>query len=259
MPSIFDTFQAQIGKRGWYLFDQVIAAPLVASLTAGLEVGLRESRKVITQKGLKNADGAAHHLLGSDPVFMEFLQTGPLFEVMRDFLQGNFILNSFGGVWNERNAKSYLLNVHRDVKNFTGDYKLMINMMILLDDFTEANGATYLLSGSHLQPEKPDDAFFFANAERACGRKGSVVLFDSNLWHSAGRNETDFPRRALTLTFTRPFIKPQFDYLRAFGEAKVATFSETLKQILGYYSRVPASLAEWYAPPEERFYRADQN
>jgi ectoine hydroxylase-related dioxygenase (phytanoyl-CoA dioxygenase family) len=38
----------------------------------------------------------------------------------------------------------------------------MVNMLVMLDDFTVENGATYVLTGSHHAPERPQDEFFQA-------------------------------------------------------------------------------------------------
>jgi ectoine hydroxylase-related dioxygenase (phytanoyl-CoA dioxygenase family) len=36
-------------------------------------------------------------------------------------------------------------------------------------------------------------------------------------------------------------------------------FSLELQQLLGYHSRVPASLDEWYQPEDKRFYKKNQD
>ena len=78
------------------------------------------------------------------------------------------------------------------------------------------------------------------------------------MWHAAGINQTDMERRALTINFTKPFMKQQLDYCRAIGSEKVFSMPDNLKQILGYFSRVPSNLNEWYQKPEHRFYKSDQ-
>jgi ectoine hydroxylase-related dioxygenase (phytanoyl-CoA dioxygenase family) len=133
----------------------------------------------------------------------------------------------------------------------------MAQLLVMLDEFTEENGATYMLGGSHRMKERPGDDAFFRDATRAVGPAGSIVLFDSNLWHAAGTNRSSRPRRALTIAFTRPFIKQQLDYPRAMGYERDG-LSPTLRQLLGYNARVPASLDEWYQPPEMRLYKRDQ-
>jgi ectoine hydroxylase-related dioxygenase (phytanoyl-CoA dioxygenase family) len=115
-----------------------------------------------------------------------------------------------------------------------------------------------VLTGSHKYDIKPEAEAFYANAERILAKKGSIVLFDSNLWHAAGVNKTDSPRRALTLSYTRPFLKQQFDYPRALGYEYGEMLDDNLRQVLGYRSRVPANLYEYYQPVNKRMYQSDQ-
>ena len=53
-------------------------------------------------------------------------------------------------------------------------------------------------------------------------------------------------------------MKQQLDYPRAVGYDNIDSLPEKLKQIVGYNARVPASLEEWYQPPDKRFYKKDQ-
>jgi ectoine hydroxylase-related dioxygenase (phytanoyl-CoA dioxygenase family) len=64
----------------------------------------------------------------------------------------------------------------------------------MLDDFTEENGATRVVPGSHLSDDKPD----FANKSKAVtGKAGSVILSHGALWHSTGKNVTNKKRSAI--------------------------------------------------------------
>jgi len=53
-------------------------------------------------------------------------------------------------------------------------------------------------------------------------------------------------------------VKQQLDYPRALGDEFGASLSPVLRQVLGYNARVPASLDEWYQPPERRLYQKSQ-
>jgi ectoine hydroxylase-related dioxygenase (phytanoyl-CoA dioxygenase family) len=134
----------------------------------------------------------------------------------------------------------------------------LLNMLVMVDPFTLENGATHVLSGSHRQPRRPDPDLFWAKSERLVGPAGSIVLFDSNLWHAAGRNASTQPRCALTLSFSRAFVKQQMDYPRFLGEAYGERASAQLRQLLGYEAMTPASYEEFYRPLERRLYKADQ-
>ncbi len=252
-------FLDEVAERGWAVFPSVLGAVLVERLRADLAQASAVCRAVQVKNGLAaNTDGTVHHAVIMGGAFLELLERLPVVPHLRAYFQGNFILNSFGGVTNLRDRPSYVSVPHRDIRTFSGDLHLMVNMMVLLDEFTLSNGATYLLTGSHRAPDRPAEDHFFAAASRLVAPPGSIVLFDSNLWHAAGANHTDGPRRVLTLTFTRPFLKQQLDYPRALGYDRGPGFPEDLRQILGYNARVPATLEEWYQPPERRMYKPGQ-
>jgi hypothetical protein len=249
-----------LSRQGWTVLESVIPNPLTERLRVELDSAYSVCREIQIRNGVgKDTPGTLHHLLAFKGAFIQLLEQLPCKNLIHDYFDGPFILNSFGGVLNCAENSSYVGQVHRDIRFFTGDLPLMLNMLIMLDDFTLKNGATHVLSGSHRKSEKPDDDFFFEKADRVFGTAGSCLLFNSNLWHAAGVNRTSLPRRALTLTWTRSCIKQQMDYVRLLGETSVATMDDSLKQLLGYYARTPSTLEEWYLPPESRFYQPGQD
>ncbi|WP_429567718.1 phytanoyl-CoA dioxygenase family protein [Paraburkholderia sp. JPY419] len=209
---------------------------------------------------LDNSAGTLHHLLMDDPCYVELLaEFSALEPVFKGYFGGNFILNSYGGVINERDSRSYVQNVHRDIRFGSDTRRFMVNALVMLDDFTLENGATHILSRSQNVQQQPADEDFYARASRATGERGSVLLFDSRMWHATGRNTTNAPRRALTLTFTSPFFKPQLDYARLFGYRNLNRCNAWMRQVLGFNARVPESLDEFYVPVEQRFYQRGQD
>lgn len=252
-------FQYAISQYGWVVYENVLTSELVEEIQNDLIVAYHVRRQVQIENGIEaNMEGTLHHILERDNFGLHFL--GQMFcdKEMREFLNGNYVLNGMSGVINRKDDRPYVQNVHRDLRSFTGPLKLMIQMIVLLDDFTADNGATYLLSGSHKIDAKPDDEYFYKHADRAIAKKGSIILFDSNLWHAAGKNETDGPRRALTLSFTKPYFKPQFDFPRYLGYEFGATLQENLRQVVGYNARIPANLYEFYQPVHLRMYQPGQ-
>lgn len=244
-------------QQGWVLAEAVIDEAQRERLAADLESACAVCRRWQSERGLSDSQGSAHHLLSLGVSFLDFLRGLPLRPVIAKHFGGSFILNSFGGVDNDSAARSYLHRPHRDVRHFTAELPLMLNMLVMLDAFSIENGATLVLPGSHRSQTTPDTATFLANAHPIVGAAGSVLLFDSNLVHAAGENRSGARRRALTLTFTLPFIKPQIDHVRQLSEAVVCMLDDQTKHILGYFSRIPANHDEWYRPRDQRFYRAD--
>ena len=254
-----DVFAARMDTAGWVLCPQVLATPVVATLHADLQAGYEHCREVQARQGIVDGtEGTAHHLLGLRPGFLDLLDRQTLAPYLSRYFGGNYILNSYGGVIHRRGVRSYVGNTHRDIRSFVHGLPLMLNMLVMLDDFTLENGATFLYPGSHRLAEAPAPAAFVAGADRAVGNAGDIVLFNSGIWHAAGDNQSDGPRRGLTLTFTVPYFKPQMDYVTVLGTEAVAAMPPHLQQVLGYFARVPGSLEDWYQPPEKRFYRPGQ-
>ena len=254
----------ELKEKGFCVVRSFFAPPYMKEVSLSIDKSYELCRDIQIKNGVDSVtDGTVHHLLANDDIIylelLKILSLSPIYDSIKKFFGGNFIINSYGGVINLASKPSYVARVHRDIRFFSGTFPLMLNMLIMLDDFTLENGATYLLAGSHLIEEKPADADFYERAERATGSKGDVLFFNSNLWHAAGLNETSYKRRAITITFTKPFMKQQLDYPRAIGYENADGLSSELQQIIGFYSRVPSNLNEWYQKPEHRFYRPGQD
>ncbi len=252
-------FECAISQYGWIIYENALSDELVCEIKFGLAEAYNTRRQIQLDNGIyTNMEGTLHHILERDNFGLHFLSHMFCDKEIRRFLNGNYILNGLSGVINMKSDRPYVQNIHRDLRSFTGDMKIMIQMIVLLDDFTVDNGATWFLSGSHKFDIKPDEESFYENADRAIAKKGSLILFDSNLWHAAGKNYTEAPRRVLTLGFTRPFFKPQFDFPRFLGYDFGESLDINLKQVVGYNARIPANLNEFYQPTHLRMYQPGQ-
>ena len=120
-----------------------------------------------------------------------------------------------------------------------GDYQVC-NSIWLLDDFTEHNGATRVVPGTHRSGSLPRDAMADPKAAHPHEQKllapaGTVVIFNSHVWHGGTLNSTDQPRRALHSYFCRRNQPQQLDqraYIRpetyAAAERGCALYSRCL-------------------------------
>ncbi len=74
------------------------------------------------------------------------------------------------------------------------------NSIWLLDNFSEENGCTRLVPGSH-KGQHPRHVL--ADEERLIAPAGAVAVFNSHTWHGGTRNQSkDLPRRAMHCYFT---------------------------------------------------------
>lgn len=256
----FKEFKQKMKVNGWFCFEEA----LNLDFTRELKTDLHRAYEICRNIQLRNSsgditEGTVHHLLGQGHSFLRFLEQRILLDYVEEYLQSKIILNSFGGVIHDPVFKlSYVHKIHKDQRPYLNE-PIMVNFLVMLDDFTKENGATYFLSGSHLSPDKPEKKVFYELAQQAIAPEGSIVVFDSKVWHSSGVNQTKDIRRLITPMFSRPFIKPQMNFTKLIGEEIVERMSNDLKQLIGYFSRIPENLDEWYQPPEKRYYRSDQD
>ena len=143
----------------------------------------------------------------------------------------------------------------RELSNRVDDFPSMIappvvvNVMWMLNDFTESNGATRLVPRSHLYGRRPD-------AERdkdvvsipAEGSAGSAMLFDGRIWHGTGANVGDGQRLGVLTTFVAPQFRTQVNFTTGTAPEVVAEADEDLLALLGFkiwnaYGRVESPVA----------------
>ena len=100
-------------------------------------------------------------------------------------------------------------NLHSDWgEPVAGDDFRICNSIWLLDDFTQDNGATRVVPGSHRWGRAPaddlaDPADAHPDEQLLLGPAGTVVIFNAHLWHGGTQNRTRTPRRGMTMSYCR--------------------------------------------------------
>jgi ectoine hydroxylase-related dioxygenase (phytanoyl-CoA dioxygenase family) len=254
----------ELKKQGYTIIQNLVEESWLDLLKDALDKAFVEHRE--TQLNNHNdikTNGVALHVLLSNPIFidfLEYLQNKKFFEFLSEsFFNSKCIINSFSGLDNLPNQPNFSSIVHRDLRFYSGNFPIMLNCLLMVDDFSIENGGTYLLPYSHLEERKPSDNEFFKNAIQTVGKKGDMLVFNANVWHSSAPNISQDHRRAIPITVSKSFMKQLLDYPRAIGYDRMNDFSIELQQLLGYHSRVPSSLEEWYQPENKRFYKKHQD
>jgi ectoine hydroxylase-related dioxygenase (phytanoyl-CoA dioxygenase family) len=198
-----------------------------------------------------------------DQVFLDLLATPEILAMVDAtvsptailHLQNGFILPSFKP---GEAPKVFQNRYHMDFPRVLNGYVASINVMLAIDEFRPDNGATIVIPGSHQRLPAPDLDKLEHTAAAATCPAGSMLVFDSTLFHAAGPNTSGADRLAINHQFTRSWVKQQVDYVRALGDEKVLAQPDRTQQLLGWYTRVVSSLDEYYQPSEKRLYRSGQ-
>jgi ectoine hydroxylase-related dioxygenase (phytanoyl-CoA dioxygenase family) len=110
--------------------------------------------------------------------------------------------------------------------------ELVVNVMWPLEDFTEANGATRIVSGSHRWvDERPDAATTVVAVEM---KAGTALVYLGSVWHGGGANRTDRPRLGVVLHYAVGWLRPVETHTLAVPPAIAQGLSPRLQELLGY-------------------------
>lgn len=110
--------------------------------------------------------------------------------------------------------------------------ELVVNVMWAFDDFTEANGATRMVPGSHrnaLEQATPETPTVPAEMPA-----GSVMIYLGSVWHGGGANRTDRARLGVAIEYVAGWLRPQETHLLAVPLDTARTLPERLQELLGY-------------------------
>jgi ectoine hydroxylase-related dioxygenase (phytanoyl-CoA dioxygenase family) len=107
------------------------------------------------------------------------------------------------------------------------------NTMWALTDFTEANGATRIIPGTHLADESPDlvSAYDSIPAEM---ERGSVLVWHGSLWHGGGANTTDTRRVGIAMNYCAGYIRQQENQQLGVPMDTARRFPRRLQELIGY-------------------------
>jgi ectoine hydroxylase-related dioxygenase (phytanoyl-CoA dioxygenase family) len=107
------------------------------------------------------------------------------------------------------------------------------NSMWALTDFTEENGATRIIPGTHLFDHSPTYGQHYDSIPAEMTR-GSVLVWHGSLWHGGGANQTTDRRIGIAMNYCAGYIRQQENQQLGLPAALVRTFPRRLQELVGY-------------------------
>ncbi|MGK9156177.1 phytanoyl-CoA dioxygenase family protein [Acinetobacter radioresistens] len=140
--------------------------------------------------------------------------------------------------------------LHRDLENFPVFISMgkegpcvTANCMIALTDFTEENGATRVIPGSHQWDDfqiSPEDRFKHEDTIPVLMNAGDMLVWEGKLIHSGGENKTqDQYRRGIALPMSPAYFTPEETYAFSIDLEIVKTLAPRVQKMIGFRSVFP--------------------
>jgi len=238
---------ADLDAHGYCVIAEALSGAQVAALR----------RRVIEQGAGEEARGAAFHdsktnqriwmMVNKGRMFRDLVIHPLVFEMMPHLLGEDFILSSLTANIARPGGEPMYLHADQGYVGFWTPKPVVANILWMLDDFSDENGGTRLIPGSHLRDREPGDTHERTIA--AAGKAGSALVFDGRLLHGTGANRTaDIHRHGILSYFCRPFIRQQENFFLGMAPELRASEREVFLERVGY--RIWAGLGRTDAPGE---------
>lgn len=255
--SEFEEHVYHIHTRGYSIFSDFIDAADCLELKRGLSRALdtyevRGTGQSVLDRYL------IHDLLCQNVLFGRLLEDIRLQHLLAPLLGDFWVLYAFTSSSLPPLSNNYGSRLHVDSPRLVHGYPFNIGTIWALDDFTLENGATQVLPGSHHSNSAPTPEMFARNCVQLTCRAGSLIVFHARLYHRAGDNRTDAWRHSLTMNACRAFMKQRMDWVRFIPNSISDSLNDQARRVIGFDTRVPTTLEEFFVPESERLYKPNQ-
>lgn len=247
IESELDRITEEVEFLGYSILPSVITESELSVIREKVDAIYARQEEEFGRENLKkiNELNVARCLLAYDDYFAGLALHEHVMPIVRHLL-GNFVtLQLQNCILNHPQEQHHQSSWHRDLpyQEFTSSVPLAVNAFWCIDPFTKETGSTQLMPFSHQRNNLPSAEYVQKNAISLEAPAGSVVIFNSMVYHRAGNNTSSIIRRGINHVYTVPIIKPQIDFVSMLKN-NVPT-DPLLLQLLGFTSNPAASVMDF--------------
>lgn len=233
---LIDSQRAQLLNDGYLILQDMISDSVLDALRAEAAEHLSHlGRNSFEGKHTQRIYGLPAKLRSADP----FIEHPLVLAHLDRLLLPNYLLSQAQVINIQTESAAQPLHTDDAFYPFPAPRPaISIATIFAIDDFTEDNGATVIIPGSHKwgderRPTVED------RLVKAIMPAGSCILFMGNAWHGGGENYSGADRLALTCQYCEPWARTQENYFLSVSKKTAASVSENIRRMLGYSIHPP--------------------
>lgn len=230
-----DAHLTAIEADGWTIVPDAIEPDLLSRLD---EVLARLEREMEVTPADNTFEGRStvriYNLLALDPVFQEVPVHPSVLPIVEGVIGKGSLVSSLSSIAIDPGEVAQPVHVDDAIIPLPRPHDPVIcNSMWALTDFTEANGATRIVPGSHRADHQPDP---FGDIETVAAEmpRGSVLIWPGSTWHGGGANTTDQRRMGLAMNYCAGWIRQQENQQLGIPLDVARSFSPALRRLCGF-------------------------
>jgi ectoine hydroxylase-related dioxygenase (phytanoyl-CoA dioxygenase family) len=213
------------------------------------EARLAEVRRVLgyylgAHAGRNDFEGLStervYTLVARARVFWDLVLDARVLALCERFLLPNFLLTASQAICIRPGEKAQAFH-HDDPFYTVPRPRPMISFSTIaaVDAFTEENGATEVIPGSHLWGEDWRERIGAARPKKLCMPAGACVLFSGTTVHRGGANRSGASRLAFSNQYCQPWARQQENFFLGVPEEVAREMPTRLQEMLGYSIHPP--------------------
>lgn len=226
---------AQVAKIGYTIVPDAIDPALLDSLDEALTRLERELHVVPAQNDFEGLHTVRiYNLLVHGSPFEEVPVHPSVLPIVDGVLDRGCLISSLSSIAIDAGESAQPIHADDQLIPIAKPHTPTVcNSMWALTDFTEANGATRVVPGSHLSDHSPDYGAPYDSIPAEMAR-GSVLIWHGSLWHGGGANRTDTRRTGVAMNYCAGWIRQQENQQLGIPHDIATRFSPRLRELCGY-------------------------
>jgi ectoine hydroxylase-related dioxygenase (phytanoyl-CoA dioxygenase family) len=227
----------QLDTDGYTIVPDAFDPDLIAALLADVHrLEQQLDRTPANNRFEGNQTTRTYNLLAHGEIWQEVPGHPVVLELVEGVLGKGCLVSSLASISLAPGETAQVIHADDQIQPLEKPHAATVcNSMWALTDFTEANGATRIVPGSH-RWQNPD--YFNGDGDidtvPAEMAKGSVLVWHGSTWHGGGANTTtDEVRIGVAMNYCAGFIRQQENQQLGIPPETMATFSPQLRQLCG--------------------------
>jgi ectoine hydroxylase-related dioxygenase (phytanoyl-CoA dioxygenase family) len=234
-PATVAAHAEQVRTEGWTILPDAIDAGTVAAIDDDLrrlevELGIVPARNLF--EGTQTV--RIYNLLVHGALYERIPVHPNVLPVVEQVLDHGLLISSLSSIAIGPGERAQPIHADDQMIPLPRPHvPLVCNTMWAITDFTEENGATRLVPGTHLSPDAPNplDEYDSIAAEMPAG---SVLVWVGSLWHGGGANRTDQRRVGIAMNYCAGWVRQQENQQLGIPPDVARRFPRRLQELVGY-------------------------
>ena len=230
-----EVHQRALAEQGYTILRGVIDPELVAALLADLD---RLHGELGTRPATNGFEGTStlrvYNLLAHGPQWQRVPVEPEVLPLVEHVLDEGCLISSLSSISIGPGETEQPIHADDQLMPLAKPHVATVcNTMWALTDFTEANGATRIIPGSHLADRSPDFGSPYDSIPAEM-EAGSVLIWHGSLWHGGGANTTGETRVGIAMNYCAGWIRQQENQQLGIPLDMARTFGPRLRELCGY-------------------------